>query len=157
VTNDELKCLLDAIEQRWHDRLNAEIRRIDDLRGADLLAREVAFSAVQAVMTGFPQEYARRGDLEGIRDKAITLDKETVKSEVYDQAHSNLETRVDQKLDRQVFDTALTEWSTWRTGVNDALRLKQGMEQGVASTFRWGIAALGAVISVTTFLILYLN
>src|SRR5688572_24565325 len=71
MTNGELERLLQAIESKWHDRLSAEVKRIDDLREADLLAREVAFNAVQSVMTGFPEEYARRGDLEAIRETAV--------------------------------------------------------------------------------------
>jgi hypothetical protein len=145
MTNDELKCLLEAIESKWSDRLDVEMRRVADLRTADLLAREVAFNAVQNVMTGFPEEYARRGDLEAIRDTAIRLDRESVKREPYDQAHATLEQRVDNKLDRQVFTTALAEWTTWRDGVNQRMNAQQGVSQGISRTFTWAILGLGAL------------
>jgi hypothetical protein len=156
MTNGELERLLEAIETKWSDRLDAEIRRVNDLRQADLLAREVAFSAVQNVMTGFPQEYARRGDLETIRETAVRLDRESVKREPYEQSHGTLEARVDEKLDRQVFVTALTEWTTWRDGVNQRLNAQQGISQGVARTFTWALLGLGGLATAVA-LILSLN
>ena len=150
--NGELRALIHAVEQR----IEAEVRRLDDLRKADLLAREVAFEAVKTVMTGFPEEYARRGDLEAIRETAVRLDRESVKREPYDQAHQNLEQRVDTKLTAQIFETALIEWTTWRTNVNQRLNEQAGASQGIARTFTWAIAATGALGTVVG-LILYFN
>jgi len=149
---EKLRCLFETLD----GRISSEVRRIDDLRASDLLAREVAFEAVKSVMTGFPEEYARRGDLEAIRETAVRLDRESVKREPYDQAHQTLEQRVDTKLERQVFETALTEWSTWRDGVNQRLNAQAGVSQGIARTFTWAVAAVGALGTVVG-LILYFN
>lgn len=154
--DDELRYLVEKIEACIKDRIDSEVRRLDDLRAADLLAREVAFEAVRAVMTGFPEEYARRSDLEAIRETAVRLDRESVKREPYDQAHTTLEHRVDTKLTAQIFDTALQEWSTWRDGVNQRLNAQAGISQGIARTFTWAIAGVGALGTVVG-LILYFN
>lgn len=141
MTDEEFRCLIENIR----DQIRLEVKRIDDLRTADLLARQVAFEAVQSVMTGFPEEYARRGDLEAIRETAVRLDRESVKREPYDQAHAALEQRVDGKLERQIFESTLAEWSGWRDSVNQRLNAQQGVAQGVSRTFTWALLLLGGI------------
>jgi DNA phosphorothioation-dependent restriction protein DptG len=139
--NDELRCLIDTIKER----LEAEIRRLDDLREADKLAVEVAHEGVRERMEGFPQQYATKSEQDAIKETAQRLEKDSIAREIYDNAMAGMQTNVSNKLDKQVFDSTLAEWVTWRRQVEQRLTAASGIQAGVGKTFAWAIAGLGAV------------
>jgi hypothetical protein len=139
--NDELRCLLDKIEER----LLAEVKRLDDLREEAKLAVRVAQEGVQERMEGFPQQYATKSEQDAIKETAQRLEKDSISREIYEQSMAQLREGVNQKLEKQVFESTLGEWVTWRRQVEQRLNAQSGISQGVTRTFTWAIAALGAL------------
>ena len=153
--DDELRCLLDQMEKRFGERIEAEVRRLDSLRQADKLAVEVAHEGVKGRMEGFPQQYATKQDQDAIKEPAQRLEKDSISREVYDQAHNNLRTDVSRKLEQQVFESTLAEWVTWRRQVEQRLAAGSGLQHGVSRTIAWAFAGVAAVAAATSLILNY--
>lgn len=156
LNHDERVGLFDAIYRivgQLEKRLDAEIKRTDDLRAADLLARSVAYEGVRERMEGFPQQYATKTEQDAIKDTASRLEKDSISREIYDTNHNALRLDVSRKLDAQVFDATLAEWTTWRRQVEQRLAASQGVQTGISRTFYWAVAGVGAVAAAVAIII----
>ena len=151
--NEELRCLLDSIEKRFGDRLDAEMRRLFELRAADAEAIRVAHEGVRERMEGFPQQYATKQEQDALKEGAQRLEKDSISREVYDQRMMQVEQRVSLKLEKQVFDSTLNEWVTWRRQVEQRLNASSGIQKGVARTFTWAIAGISALAAAVALIL----
>jgi len=149
---DETLRAIDALEKR----LEAEVRRLDDLREADMLAIKVAQEGVGERMQGFPQQYATKPEQDAIKAQAQRLEKDSISREIYDQAMGQIRESTNQKLEKQVFESTLAEWVTWRRQVEQRLAAAAGISSGIGKTFTWAIAAVTG-LSVAVGLILHFN
>jgi hypothetical protein len=150
--SEELRCLIDTLKER----METEIRRLDDLRESDQRAVAVAHEGVRERMEGFPQQYATKSEQDAIKETAQRLEKSSIDREIYDQAMSQMRESVHSKLEKQVFESTLGEWQTWRRQVEQRLNAASGVSQGISRTFTWAATALGA-LGTATALILYFN
>lgn len=153
--DDELRCLLEQMEARFGDRIDAEMRRIEQLRESDQLAVRVAYEGVRDRMEGFPQQYATRSEQEGIKDTAQRLEKDSISRELYDAAHNQLRADVSRKLESQVFESTLAEWVTWRRQVEQRLAAGSGLQHGVSRTIAWAFAGVAAIAAATGLVLNY--
>jgi hypothetical protein len=151
--DDELRCLIESIEKRFADRIDAEMRRIDQLSEAKDEAVKVAHEGVKERMEGFPQQYATKQEQDAIKETAQRLEKDSISREVYDQRMMQVEQRVSLKLEKQVFDSTLAEWVTWRRQVEQRLNASSGIQQGVTRTFTWAVAGLGALATAVALIL----
>jgi hypothetical protein len=151
--DEELRCLIESIEKRFVDRIDAEMRRLEQLRQADALAIEVAQKGVQERMSGFPQQYATKSEQDAIKETAQRLEKDSISREIYDQNHNRLRQDISIKLEKQVFESTLGEWVTWRRQVEQRLNASTGIQQGVTRTFTWAIAGLGALATAVALIL----
>ena len=109
----------------YADALHARIDDVEKLllklRDADLEAIKVAQATVGETMKGFPGEYARKSDVEQIRETATRLDKSALSVKDYETDHKALESTVNAKLSKDVFDATVREWTVWRQSVDDRI------------------------------------
>jgi hypothetical protein len=143
--NEEMRCLLIEHARRFDERLDAEMRRLEQLRAADAQAITVAHEGVRERMEGFPQQYATKSEQDAIKETAQRLEKDSVSREIYDQAMNRIRSDVSAKLEKQTFEATLGEWVTWRRQVEQRLSASSGVSQGISRTFAWGLAAVGAM------------
>jgi hypothetical protein len=144
-----LERCLDVLEQR----LLAEIKRLDDLRAADMLAIQVAQEGVAERMQGFPQQYATKSEQDAIKETAQRLEKSSIDREIYDHSMAQMRESVHGKLEKQVFESTLAEWVTWRRQVEQRLNAASGVSQGITRTFTWAIAGLGALATAVALIL----
>jgi hypothetical protein len=152
----------------YADALHARIDDVEKLllklRDADLEAIRVAQASVGETMKGFPGEYARKSDVEQIRETAIRLDKSAMSREAYEAAHAQLESLVSAKLSEDVFDATVREWTVWRKSVDDRIADALKAAAVVAATsageqISWKRLGfwLGMAVAIVTLVILLSN
>jgi hypothetical protein len=130
---DELKCIFDALG-----------KRIDDLRREFLLLREadrssydtaieVAYQGVRDRMEGFPEQYATKPDMDGVKEALQRLEKDAISREIYDTQYAALDElvrRLDKdKMDEKEFNTFVT---TQRAKDEEAANERRAVAAGLA-------------------------
>jgi hypothetical protein len=140
-------------EEALKERINGVERMLLALRGADLEAIRVARLDVQERMSGFPAEYARKGELEQIRETALRLDKTTMPREAYETAHEALEKGIRDCLTKEVFEATVREWTVWRRSVDDTM----AQRVGAAGTWKQLAAMIGAATAIISIVVLLAN
>ena len=105
-------------EDALRERIAGVEKMMLALRSADQEAVRVLAEDVKEKFTGFPAEYARKGDLEAIRDTADRLDKSAMTVKDFESAHESLEMIVREKLSENVFEATRQEWAVWRASVD---------------------------------------
>jgi hypothetical protein len=135
------------------DALNERILALEKmflaLRAADMEAVRVAREDVKERMAGFPAEYAKKAELEQIRDTAIRLDRNSLSREAYDQQHKQLEEDIETLLSKDVFEATVREWTVWRRNVDNFM----AESAGSAGAFRRIGLVIGAVATVVTVIV----
>ena len=99
--------------------IEAEVRRTKDLRDADREAVKVATGVLADRMAGFPEEFARRGDVVAALEQLQKMDKEKLAESVF---NSFIDTyRIEQQradeARRTLAETLATATATLRTQV----------------------------------------
>lgn len=146
--DEETRYLIEQLDKRFTELLNAEVRRLEELRAADQLAVQVAWRGVSDRMQGFPQQYATKAEQDAIKETAIRLERDSISREVYEQRHTQLTSDVAAALPKLVFDPIVAEWTIWRRQVNTRLDEQAGSKQGMASLIGVAIGAVGLVSAV---------
>ena len=81
-------------------------------------------------LEGFPQQFATRSEQDAIKDTAQRLEKDSISREIYDANMANMRETLNQKLERQVFESTLQEWVTWRRQVEQRLACEHRSASG---------------------------
>jgi hypothetical protein len=147
-----------------HARINDVEKLLLKLRDADLEAIKVAQATVGETMKGFPAEYARKNEVDQVRDTVTRLDKESMSAKEYASAHEVLEQQVAAKLSQDAFDATVKEWTVWRGSVDqriaDAIRaaaIVSATTAGEQISWRKLALWLGIGFTVVSFIILLSN
>lgn len=148
MNNEEaaaIRAMLDGLEKKF-----------DALRTADQEAIKVARDDVKERMAGFPAEYAKKAELEQIRETATRLDKVAVSKENFEIAHGRLEEDIQELLSKDVFEATVREWTVWRRMVDDYLAQRSGSAANTSRIIVW-IGLIATVVTVLVLLAVFLS
>jgi hypothetical protein len=96
--DEELRCLIEQIEKRF-----------DSLRQADREAVELAHADLKERLSGFPAEFAKKGDVDAAKETLQRLETDAISRELYGNDTKNFTTSINkleqEKLPKGVFET----------------------------------------------------
>ena len=97
--DDDIKCSIEAVDKRIDDmeRHFLELRRTDQ-KNYDK-AIEVAYEGVSERMAGFPEEYAKKPDMDGVKGALRKLEVDAIPKDLYEERHSAMSELI-ARLDR---------------------------------------------------------
>jgi hypothetical protein len=151
--DDELRCLIEAIEKRF-----------DGLREADREAVRLRHDDLTQRLEGFPQQFATKDEMRGASEALQRLEKDAVTREIYEtqsKALAELVQKLDKdKLPESVFGTFVENYrissenaATERRAVAAALASTTDRRAGGAATWKQIAAVVGSVGAVLALLL----
>jgi hypothetical protein len=144
LNRDEIEAIYRIVGQ-LEKRVDAEVRRVDDLRSADQVAVRKLSEDSQEKFAGFPIEYGRRSELEAIRETAVRLERDSLSREVYEERHEAMTHELQRRLPRETFESTLGEWSQWRAGIDASMNIALGASKASTASWRQLTAMLAGV------------
>jgi hypothetical protein len=144
-------------EDALKERIDGVERMLLALRVADLEAIRVAREDVKERMAGFPAEYAKKSELDGIRETALRLDKTALPVKDYETAHNQLKDEINERLTKAVFEATVREWTVWRQDIDRMRNEALGKTAGGAATWRQIAAVLTIGLSFLALVVLFAN
>jgi hypothetical protein len=144
--------------------IDIQIKRLDDLREADLSGVRLAHHDLSERLEGFPQQFATSEEVQGAKDTLQRLERDAISREVYDantKAMNDLLQKMDkEKMPEAVFKTFVDnyridreEGAQERRAVAAALahqtERRAGVQEGSAASWK----QIAAVIGLFSFLL----
>jgi hypothetical protein len=135
--DDETRRYIDAVRAMW-----------EVARESDLEAVRVAREDVKERMEGFPAEYAKKAELDQIRETVRRLDREAINRDTYESRHEQLKNDLGGALKKDVFEATLREWTVWREGIDRGLNVAIGKASGIAANWKMLAAVITLAVAV---------
>jgi len=154
MLKQHLEQMIRATEQRLLDLIAAETqlriaRREDDLRAID--KAETAMTRRLDSMNEL-REQLNHQDKTFITISTFRAELDKVTSEI-ERNRNEIERTRDLALPRETYETALRDWTAWRSTTEKFLMQRLGTEKGVTATGRFIAALLAAGVATLTIVV----
>ena len=140
--DEELKCLIDALNKRIDDVVDhlMELRNTDNKNYDEAI--KVAYEGVRDRMEGFPEQYATKPDMDGVKEALQRLEKDAISREIYDtnyKALGELVAKADkEKMDEKEFQQFVQRYDSdqekARQQHETAAQERRAVAQGLAAS-----------------------
>jgi len=155
MLKQHLEQMIRATEQRLLDLIAAETqlriaRREDDLRAID--KAETAMTRRLDSMNEL-REQLNHQDKTFITISTFRAELDKVTTEI-ERNRNEIERTRDLALPRETYETALRDWTTWRSTTEKFLMQRLGTERGISATGKFLASLLAAGVAILTIVVI---